>query len=143
MCADGTSSNLGGWGYGGVRSGWILKGVPHHPLCGCCAAQPNFAALRFHTALMSNFRQRFLNLYIAAGRQRCTEAKTIHGRETREARTQRSLGSAKLAVLEAVGYKLGFMNGTRTRGRKSDRMAESYPELQELLKIHVKCSKTG
>ena len=78
-----------------------------------------------------------------AGRQRCAEAKTIHGRETRKARTERSLASARLAVLEAVGYKLGFMNGTRTRGRKSDRMAESYPELQELLKIHVKCSKTG
>jgi len=78
-----------------------------------------------------------------AGRQRCAEAKTIHGRETRKARTERSLASARLAVLEAVGYKLGFMNGTRTRGRKSDRMAESYPELQELLKLHVKCSKTG
>jgi len=78
-----------------------------------------------------------------AGRQRCAQAKTIHGRETRETRNERSLASARLAVLEAVGYKLGFMNGTRTRGRKSDRMAESYPELQELLKIHVKCSKTG
>ncbi len=78
-----------------------------------------------------------------AGRQRSSKARTVHGRETREARKDRSLASARLAVLEAVGYKLGFMNGTRTRGRKSDRMAESYPELQELLKIHVKCSKTG
>ena len=32
------------------------------------------------------------------GRQRCAEAKTIHGRETREARTERSLASARLAV---------------------------------------------
>jgi hypothetical protein len=36
-----------------------------------------------------------------------------------------------LAVLEAVGHKLGFMNGTRTRGRKPDRIAEAYPELQK------------
>ena len=73
-----------------------------------------------------------------AGRQRCAEAKTIHGRETREARTDRSLSSARLAVLEAVGHKLGFMNGTRTRGRKPDRMAEAYPELQAFLKLHIK-----
>jgi len=78
-----------------------------------------------------------------AGRQRCAEAKTIHGRETREARTERSLGSARLAVLEEVGHKLGFMNGGRTRGVKPNRTAEAYPELQELLKIHVKCNKTG
>jgi hypothetical protein len=70
----------------------------------------------------------------AAGRQRCTAAKTVHGRETREARTERSLASARLAVLEAVGHKLGFMNGTRTRGRRPDRMAEAYPELQEFVR---------
>ena len=40
-----------------------------------------------------------------AGRKRCAAAKTIHGRETREARTERSLASARLAVLEeAVGF---------------------------------------
>ena len=72
-----------------------------------------------------------------AGRQRCAEAKTIHGRETREARTERSRASARLAVLEAVGHKLGFMNGTRTRGRKPDGMADIYSELQFLMK----CSK--
>lgn len=69
-----------------------------------------------------------------AGRQRCAEAKTIHGRETREARSERSLASAMLAVLEAAGHKLGFMNGARTRGRKPDRMAEADPELQGILK---------
>ena len=76
-----------------------------------------------------------------AGRQRCAESKTIHGRETREARTERSLASARLAVLEAVGHKLGFMNGTRTRGRKPDRMAEAFPELQEILKSCLKARK--
>ena len=78
-----------------------------------------------------------------AGRQRCAEAKTIHGRETREARSERSLASARLAVLEAVGHKLGFMNGIRTRGRKPDRIAEAYPEIQALLKVCVKGGKTG
>jgi hypothetical protein len=67
-----------------------------------------------------------------AGRQRCAEAKTIHGRETREARTERSLGSARLAVLEAVGFSIGLMSGGRTRGRRPDRMSEAYPELQAM-----------
>ena len=78
-----------------------------------------------------------------AGRQRCAEAKTIHGRETREARTERSLGSARLAVLEAVGFSIGLMSGGRTRGVKPNRMAEAYPELQTLAKAYVKSSKTG
>jgi len=70
-----------------------------------------------------------------AGRQRCAEAKTIHGRETREARTERSLDSASLAVLEAVGFSIGLMSGGRTRGRRSDRMAEVYSEPQALLEL--------
>ena len=78
-----------------------------------------------------------------AGRKRCAEAKTIHGRETRKARTERSLGSARLAVLESVGFGIGLLKGTRTRGLRSNRMAEAYPELQELLKVHVKGGKTG
>ena len=69
-----------------------------------------------------------------AGRQRCSDAKTIHGRETREARSERCLASARLAVLEQAGHQLGFMCGTRTRGRKPKRMAEAYPELQALIK---------
>jgi hypothetical protein len=73
-----------------------------------------------------------------AGRQRCAKAKTIHGRETRETRTERSLGSARLAVLEAVGFSIGLMSGGRTRGRRPDRMAEAYPELQTLLKQRFK-----
>lgn len=66
----------------------------------------------------------------AAGRQRCSEAKTIHGRETREARTERSLASARLAVLEAVGFSIGLMSGGRTRGRPPIGGEESLPELQ-------------
>ena len=67
-----------------------------------------------------------------AGRQRCAEAKTIHGRETREARTERSLASARLAVLEEAGFALGLMSEGKTRGRRPDRMAEAYPELKAL-----------
>ena len=73
-----------------------------------------------------------------AGRLSSAKAKTIHGRETRETRTERSLGSARLAVLEAVGFSIGLMSGGRSRGRRPDRMAEAYPELQALLKAHVK-----
>jgi hypothetical protein len=78
-----------------------------------------------------------------AGRQRCAEAKTIHGRETREVRTERSLASARLAVLGAVGFLIGLMSGGRTRGVKPNRMAEAYPELQALLKVQVKDGNVG
>ena len=73
-----------------------------------------------------------------AGRQRCAEAKTIHGSEIRGARNERSLASARLAVLEQAGHELGFMGGTRTRGRKPDRMAEAYPELQTLMRAYFR-----
>ena len=73
-----------------------------------------------------------------AGRLSSAKTKTIHGRENREARNERSLGSARLAILEAVGFSIGLMTGGRTRGRRPDRIAEAYPELQELLKAHVK-----
>jgi len=69
-----------------------------------------------------------------AGRQRCAESKTIHGRETREARTERSLGSARLAVLEAVGFSIGLFTGGRTRGRRPDHVAKAYPELQAVMR---------
>jgi hypothetical protein len=64
------------------------------------------------------------------GRLRCVEAKTIHGRETTELREERSLGSARLAVLESVGHLLGFIKGPQTRGRKPLRMTDAYPKLQ-------------
>ena len=67
-----------------------------------------------------------------AGRKRCAQAQSIHGRETREARSERSLASARLAVLETVGFSIGLMSGTRTRGAKPNRMAEAFPELQAL-----------
>jgi hypothetical protein len=69
-----------------------------------------------------------------AGRLRCAEAKTIHGRETREVRTERSLALARLAVLEQAGHELGFMGGTRTRGIKPHKMSQVFPELQEAVR---------
>jgi hypothetical protein len=66
------------------------------------------------------------------GRLRCAAAKTIHGEETVAIRRERSLASARLAVLETVGFGLGLMIGTRTRGRRPDRIAEAYPELQAI-----------
>ena len=69
------------------------------------------------------------------GRQRCAEVKTIHGNESRQARADRSLTIARLAVLEEVGHQMGFMSGTRTRGPKPTRMSGAYPELQAFHRI--------
>lgn len=52
------------------------------------------------------------------GRQRCAEAKTIHGNETRKARAERAEGMRRLRALEELGYALGIMSGARTPGRK-------------------------
>ena len=68
-----------------------------------------------------------------AGRKRCAQSKTIHGRETRKARTERSLASARLAALESVGFAIGLMSGSRTRGLQPDRMADVFSEFQTIL----------
>jgi hypothetical protein len=47
-------------------------------------------------------------------------------------RTERSLATARLAMLEEIGHGIKMMSGPRTRGRKPDRMSEAYPELQAL-----------
>lgn len=52
------------------------------------------------------------------GRQRCTEVKTVHGCETRKARTERAEGMRRLRELEDLGYSLGIMSGPRTPGKK-------------------------
>ena len=56
-------------GTGWVRS--VLAGFwkAPTPLCGCCAAQSNFAEPNTHTTLLSNVGQRFLDFYIAAKEQ--------------------------------------------------------------------------
>jgi hypothetical protein len=57
-----------------------------------------------------------------------------HGRETTATRRERSLASARLAVLESAGHTLGLMGGTRTRGPKPAGLAEAFPELQEAVR---------
>jgi hypothetical protein len=52
------------------------------------------------------------------GRLRCAEAKTIHGNETRKARTERAEAMRRLRALEDLGHALGIMKGARTPGRK-------------------------
>ena len=69
------------------------------------------------------------------GRQRCAEVKTVHGRETRSIRAERSQASARLSVLEQVGFEIGLMTGSRTRGRRPSKMGEVYPEVQAALRL--------
>ena len=53
-----------------------------------------------------------------AGRQRSAEVKTVHGRETRQIRKDRSDGLARLAFLEVLGRKIGLITGEKNRGPK-------------------------
>jgi hypothetical protein len=69
-----------------------------------------------------------------AGRERCARARLVHGRETTAIREERSLSSARLAVLEWAGHTLGFMEGRRTRGPKPQRMDEVELELQDAMR---------
>lgn len=68
------------------------------------------------------------------GRQRCAEARLIHGQETTSMRKERRLASARLAVLEWAGHTLGFMQGARTRGRKPALIGEVELGLQEVVR---------
>ena len=52
------------------------------------------------------------------GRQRCAEAKTIHGFETRKTRTERAEAMRRLRELEDLGHLLGIMSGPKMPGRK-------------------------
>ena len=64
-----------------------------------------------------------------AGRQRCAQAKTVHGRETRAIRAERSQAIARLQALEALGHALGIMHGPKTRGPKTVKIISSSLEL--------------
>jgi hypothetical protein len=52
-------------------------------------------------------------------------------------RKDRRLANARLAVLELIGYTLGFIHGSRTRGPKPTRMDEVELELQEAVRQTV------
>lgn len=69
----------------------------------------------------------------AAGKARCAEAHTTHGRESRSARENRSIKGAELSALESFCHDKGMMIGTRTRGRKS----KHYPQAQQQLLAEI------
>ncbi len=71
------------------------------------------------------------------GKKRCAAARTVHGQDTIAMRQERSLGSARVAVLESIGFAIGLLKGTKTRGRRPDRMGEVYPELQVMFQKMV------
>lgn len=71
------------------------------------------------------------------GKKRCSAARTVHGQDTIAKRQERSLGSARIAVLESIGFAIGLLKGTKTRGRRPDRMGEVYPELQAMFQKMV------
>jgi hypothetical protein len=57
------------------------------------------------------------------GRQRCAEAKTVHGNQTREKRRQNAIASTRLLLLRDLGNRLGLFGdqptgwpGRRPRG---------------------------
>jgi hypothetical protein len=53
-----------------------------------------------------------------AGRLRCAAAKTNHGFDTRQARTERAQGMRRLRELEDLGHLLGIIRGPKMPGRK-------------------------
>ena len=52
------------------------------------------------------------------GRQRCAEAKTVHGNETRAKRAAYREGMRELHELEELGRAMGMIVGLRRAGRK-------------------------
>ena len=71
------------------------------------------------------------------GKRKCAAARTVHGQDTIAMRQERSLGSARVAVLESIGFAIGLLRGSKTRGRRPDRMGEVYPELQAMFQKMV------
>ena len=53
------------------------------------------------------------------GREKCAQAKTVHGRETRAIREERSVEIGELQELECLGRHTGLISGAKTRGPKA------------------------
>jgi len=68
------------------------------------------------------------------GRVRCAKAKFVHGQETSALRADRRLASARLAMLESIGWRLKMLTGSKTPGRKPASANVACPELVEILK---------
>ncbi len=111
---------------------------PHATQCNRCAAVFKSTGQRC-TAIAVTGRRTCLRHGAAStgprtieGKKRCSAARTVHGWDTIAMRQERSLGSARLAVLESIGFAIGLLKGTKTRGRRPDRMGEVFPELQAM-----------
>ena len=57
----------------------------------------------------------------AQGKERCAQAKLIHGRETRTIRAERAKAIGRIRALEDLGFAIGILRGLRTRGPKPSR----------------------
>ena len=75
-----------------------------------------------------------------AGIAKCGQTRLVHGRETSTIRIERSTASARLALLEFVGFEFGIMAGLKSRGPKPHKMAQVLPELHALLR-HLRSQK--
>lgn len=54
----------------------------------------------------------------AEGRARCAQAKITHGRDSRAQRAEHARKMHEIRILEAIGFKYGFMIGSKIPGRK-------------------------
>ena len=75
-----------------------------------------------------------------AGIAKCGQTRLVHARETSSMRMERSIASAKLALLESVGFEFGIMGGLKSRGPKPHKMAQVLPELHSLVR-HLRSQK--
>jgi hypothetical protein len=71
------------------------------------------------------------------GRQRCAEAKTIHGKSTRAKRAQNAAAAAKLNYLRDLGDLVGLFNAsTRWPGRRPNAYRPPvHPDPPELVRL--------
>jgi hypothetical protein len=100
----------------------------------CCApAIVDKNVCRFHGGKSTGPRTQ-------AGIDKCSQSRWVHGNETSSIRMERSLASARLALLESVGFEFGFMSGPKSRGPKPHRMAQVLPELHALVR-HLRSQK--
>ncbi len=60
------------------------------------------------------------------GRQRCAEAKTTHGQETRAIRANRQVAAERMHLLESLGNEIKLFTGpTTTPGRRPNATPEN------------------
>jgi hypothetical protein len=65
-----------------------------------------------------------------AGRLKCAQVKTVHGKDTRAIQAELSRIAGHLEALETLGHEIGLLSRSKTAGRKS---AYYYQAQQQLL----------